>query len=283
MRVLKRVRNCKEYFYLQQSLRKDKKVITKEKYLGTTIPENILSQKESFKRELQRELFQKLSCIQKHFWQEWSRLPETVKEQELEEIAIAFTYNTNAIEGSTITLSETREIIHEHLSPNRPLRDVQETQVHSRLFLAILKKKQLITKSLLLEWHTALFEQTKPDIAGTLRDYLVRVGDYVAPDWQDVGSLLNSLTHFIAKSKLNPVELAARAHYRFEKIHPFGDGNGRIGRLLMNYLLWHHRYPMLIFEYTKKKSYYAQLRKDEDAFTQYFFRRYLAVHKKRYS
>ena len=264
---------------MQQSLRKDKKVITKEKYLGTTIPANIVSRKESFKKELQKDLFQKLLYIQKNFWQKWSRLPESVKEQELEEIAIEFTYNTNAIEGSTITLAETREIIHEHLAPRKSLRDVQETQAHSRLFLTILKEKQRITKSLLLAWHTALFEQTKPDIAGTFRDYLVRVGDYVAPDWQDIDSSLNSLTHFIAKSKLHPVELAARVHYCFEKIHPFGDGNGRIGRLLMNYLLWHHRYPMLIFEYKKRKSYYAGFRKNEDAFTKYFFRRYLAVHK----
>ncbi|MDO8660435.1 MAG: Fic family protein [Candidatus Woesearchaeota archaeon] len=279
MRALKRIRGNKSYFYLQQSLRKNGKVITKEKYLGTSIPENIMSRKESFKKELQKDLFQKFSIVQKGFWQNWSRLPETVKEKELEEIAIAFTYNTNAIEGSTITLAETREIVHSNLSPHKSLRDVQETQAHSRLFLSILKEKQLVTKELLLAWHIALFGQTKPDIAGTFRDYLVRVGDYVAPDWQDVESLLNLLTRFIAKNKLHPIELAALVHYRFEKIHPFGDGNGRIGRLLMNYLLWHHHYPMLIIEFKKRNSYYAALRRDEDGFVQYFFRRYLAVHK----
>ena len=82
-------------------------------------------------------------------------------------------------------------------------------------------------------------------------------------------------------SKINPVELSAIMHYRFEKIHPFGDGNGRIGRLLMNYLLWYNKYPMLIIEYKKRKSYYRALNKTEDEFVKYFIRRYLAVHKKR--
>ena len=82
---------------------------------------------------------------------------------------------------------------------------------------------------------------------------------------------------------MNHVELAGRIHYRFVKIHPFGDGNWRVGRLITNYVLWYSRYPMLIIEKKGKKSYYKSLTKDEDGFVSYFIRRYLAVHKKRYS
>ena len=283
MRIITRKKGNKKYFYLQHSLRKGKKVITKEKYLGIEIPANINKIILAFKKEMQSEVNRKLETIKNNFQSEWKRIPESAREKELEEISIAFTYNTNAIEGSTITLEEAREIIHDKISPNKPLRDVRETEAHSKVFLQILKKREKITKELLLLWHKDIFGETKPDIAGKFRDYLVRVGSHLAPDWQDVENLIKKFMEFINRDKkINPVELAGRTHYQFEKIHPFGDGNGRIGRLLINFILWHKGYPMLIIEYKKRKSYYKALQKDEEHFLSYFLRRYLAVHKKRY-
>jgi Fic family protein len=283
MRIITRKKGNKKYFYLQHSLRKGQKIITKERYIGTDIPANVESIVSAFKKEIQEDINKKLTGIKRHFQAEWKRIPESARENELEEISIAFTYNTNAIEGSTITLEEAREIIHDKISPNKPLRDVREAEAHSRVFLQMLKKKEKITKELLLGWHKDVFGETKSDIAGKFRDYLVRVGPHRAPDWQDVENLMGDFIEFIAKNeKMNPVELAGRAHYQFEKIHPFGDGNGRIGRLLMNFLLWHNGYPMLIIEYKKRRSYYKALQKDEEYFLSYFIRRYLAVHKKRY-
>ena len=281
MRILKRKKGEKEYFYLQHSFRKNGKVVTKEKYIGTEIPKNIGEITSQLKKELKENIYQKLEKIQKHFQAEWKRLPPSIKEKELEEISIAFTYNTNAIEGSTITLEETREIIHDKIAPNKILRDVKETEAHSRVFLKMLSTKEKISKDLLLQWHKEIFKETKDDIAGQFRDYLVRVGAYLAPDWQDIEKSITELIKFIEINRLNPVELAARAHYKFEKIHPFGDGNGRVGRLLMNYILWYAGYPMLIIEYKKRKSYYRAFHKNEEGFLAYFFRRYFAVHKKR--
>jgi len=283
MRIITRKKGKQRYFYLQHSLRNGKKVITREKYLGAEIPVNIDEIKSTFKNELQKDINEKLEKIKEHFQAEWKRIPESAKEKELEEISIAFTYNTNAIEGSTITLEEAREIIQDKISPNKPLRDVRETEAHSKVFLQMLKKDEKITKELLLKWHKEIFGETKSDIAGKFRNYLVRVGPHLAPDWQDVKNLMKYLIEFVRKNKkMNPAELSGRAHYQFEKIHPFGDGNGRIGRLLMNFILWHNKYPMLIIEYKKRKSYYRALQKDEDHFVSYFIRRYLAVHKKRY-
>ena len=283
MRIITRKKGNKRYFYLQHSLRKGKKVITKEKYLGIEMPANINEIISEFRREVQNDVNKKLVVIKEHFQSEWKRIPESVREKELEEISIAFTYNTNAIEGSTITLEEAREIIHDKISPNKPIKDVRETEGHSKVFLRMLNKSEKITKGLLLGWHKNIFDETKPDIAGKFRDYLVRVGPHLAPDWQDVEKLMKNFVELINKNKkMNPVELTGRAHYQFEKIHPFGDGNGRIGRLLMNFILWHKGYPMLIIEYKKRKSYYKALQKDEDYFVSYFLRRYLMVHKKRY-
>lgn len=282
MRIVKRKKGRKGYFYLQHSFRKNGKVVTKERYLGLEVPENIGEIKKELGKESSNELIKKLEKIKKNFQKEWSRLPQTARKREKEEISIAFTYNTNAIEGSTITLEESREIIHDKISPNKPIADVKETEAHGKIFLQMLEKKEEIDNGIFLRWHREIFGETKKDIAGKYRDYFVRVGSYLAPDWQEVQKMMTGLVKFISKNKkMNSVELAGRTHYKFEKIHPFGDGNGRIGRLLMNQILWHSKYPMLIIEYKKRKSYYKALARDEEGFLKYFLRRYLSVHKKR--
>ena len=281
MRIIKRKKGKKEYFYLQHSFREKGGVITKEKYLGKAIPKDIESIIHKFRSEIQKNQYIKLEKIKKDFQKEWRKYPATIKDKEREEIAIAFTYNTNAIEGSTITLEETREIIQDKISPNKPLKDIKETEAHYRVFLAMLDNKERISHKHLLSWHKEIFGETKPDIAGKFRNYFVRVGNYLAPDWRDVKKLLTRLIKFINGTKINSVELAARAHYKFEKIHPFGDGNGRIGRLIMNHLLWHRGYPMLIVEFKTRSSYYKALQRDEERFVDYFLRKYLSVHKKR--
>lgn len=281
MHLVKRKKGTQEYYYIQDSKREKGKVVNKEVYLGKSIPKNIEQIKKNLEKEKKRELYQKGESIKEHFQKEWKKLPESMKEKELEQIAVAFTYNTNAIEGSTITLEETREIIQEQIAPNKPLKEIKETEAHAKIFLNILKKEEQITRERLLEWHKKIFEQTKEDIAGKYRDYLVRVANYRAPDWQEVETLIEKLLENIKKEKENHLEHTARIHYRFEKIHPFGDGNGRLGRLLMNHMLWHKGYPMIIIEYKKRKSYYKALTKTEEDFVKYFIRRYLTAHKNR--
>ncbi len=273
----------KNYYYLANSFRVDGKVVHRERYLGKEIPKNIEEIKLSFLHKcMQENLIKKLKSIKKNFQKEWKRYPESIKKEILLDFSIEFTYNTNAIEGSTITLEETEDIIKRKIAPNKPLRDVQETINHSKVFFKVLNEKEDMSLNKILQWHKEVFSDTKPDIAGKLRDYLVRVGDYRAPDWQDLDKLMNDFFEWYNKNKkiTNPVELAARAHYKFEKIHPFGDGNGRIGRLIIAYVLRRENYPILIIEYKKRKSYYHALAKSEDNFVNYFIRRYLKVHKK---
>jgi Fic family protein len=281
VRTITRRKGKEEYLYLQHSFRKEGKVVTKEVYLGKKIPENIEEIKARLMHEPHKALGEKLEKIKTNFQEEWKRIPQSAKDKDLQEIAIAFTYNTNAIEGSTITLEETRLILEDKVAPNKSLRDIRETESHASVFLHVLTKEEQLSEKLLLTWHKDIFVETKPDIAGHFRTYSVRVGPYVAPDWQKVEKLTNQIFVFVNESNLNPVEIAARAHYMFEKVHPFGDGNGRIGRLLMNFILWKNGYPMLIIEYKKRKSYYKALERPEEGFVTYFIRRYLAIHKRR--
>jgi Fic family protein len=280
MRVIKRQKGTQTYFYLQHSFRKDGKVITKERYLGKQIPENIQEIKAKLAQYEHEGLNWKLEKIKAGFQKEWQNTPLSAKEKELHETSIAFTYNTNAIEGSTLTVEETRLILEDKLAPNKPLRDIRETESHAATFLQMLQTNEQLSVELLLMWHKSIFKETKPDIAGKFRTYPVRVGSYLAPDWQGIQKQASQLVTFVNQSLGNPVEVSARAHYIFEKIHPFGDGNGRVGRLLQNFVLWKNGYPILIIEYKGRKSYYKALDGSEEVFVRYFIKRYLAVHKR---
>lgn len=273
----------KDYYYLAHSFRKEGKVVHREKYLGKNVPKNIDEIQEKFLREcMEEDAIKKLNLIKKNFLREWKTYPESVKKEMLIDLSINFTYNTNAIEGSTITLHETEDIIRRKIAPNKPLRDVQETINHSKVFFNILNTKQDLSVKNILQWHKEIFSDTKPDIAGKFRNYLVRVGNYRAPDWQDLSNLIKDffLWHNKNRKIINPVELAARAHYKFEKIHPFGDGNGRVGRLVIAYVLRRNKYPLLIIEHKKRKAYYHALNKNENDFVTYFMRAYISAHKK---
>lgn len=273
----------KGFYYLSHTFRKKGRPVNRYKYIGKSVPSNLEMIKERFLREcMQEELFLKLNRIKKRFNSEWNAFPESVKKRNIIDSAIIFTYNTNAIEGSTITLDETEDLIKRRLSPNKSLDDVQETIKHVDVFFKVINEKRELSLLLILEWHRELFESTKPDIAGKIREYLVRVGGYLAPDWQDIPKLLKDFFEWFSSNKkiMHPVELAARAHYKFEKMHPFGDGNGRIGRLIIIYILRKANFPIFAIEYVKRKRYYNALRKDENYFVRYLIKRYLSENKR---
>lgn len=282
MRVIKRRKGSAGYYYLQHSYRREGKVITKERYLGKEIPNNIEEIKKKLLHDTQENFMsEKLEKIRSDFQKEWEEFPESAKQREMQELAIIFTYNTNAIEGSKVTLEETRAILEDQVAPNKPLRDIRETEAHAKIFLEMLKKEEPISQSLLLRWHKEMFKETKADIAGRFRTWQVSVGPYFPPHWSKIEKSMAQLMVFLNKSPINPVEIAIRAHYIFVKIHPFGDGNGRIGRLLMNYILWKNGYPLFVTENTKKKAYYESLEKSEEGFRNYLMGRYIATHRKR--
>jgi len=195
--IIKRKKGNAEYFYLQHSFRKDGKVVTKEVYLGKKIPSNIDEIKAKLMHEPRKALTEKLEKIRTNFQKEWKKTPPSAKEKELQEIAIAFTYNTNAIEGSTITLEEARLILEDKIAPNKPIREIRETESHAATFQEMLITKEKISDLLLLKWHKEIFRETKPDIAGSFRNYQVRVGAYLAPNWRQVGNQIKQLKVFV--------------------------------------------------------------------------------------
>ena len=141
---------------------------------------------------------------------------------------------------------------------------------------------------IVLYWHKKLFERTKPDIAGKTRTHqvVISMSKFVPPMPAEIDFLLNEFFDWYKKNenKLNPVELAALVHLKFVTIHPFGDGNGRISRLMMNFVLNKFGYPMFDIPYDKRDGYYtalerSQTKKEETPFLHWFFKRYIKEYK----
>jgi Fic family protein len=279
------------YYYLEHSYRENGKVNKKVKYLGKKIPKNIGQFKEELLIELYQNLwFNKFNQIKENFTKEKNKIPKSLEKKELENFTIRFTYNTNKIEGSTLTLRETALLLEKGITPSRrPIEDVKETEKHKQVFYEMLSYNKEITLSTLLQWHKKLFEETKKDQAGIIRDHTVEISGskYIPPYPIELDFLLTEFFDWYKKNrnKLHPVYLAALVHLKFVTIHPFGDGNGRISRLFINYVLNKHGYPMMMIDYIDRNSYYnslerSQLVKDETIFTQWFFKRYSKEFKK---
>jgi Fic family protein len=288
--VKKKIINGNTYYYLVQSFRKNGKINKKEKYLGTTLPKNIEKIKEDFLREFYQETwFNRFDTIKERFIKERRNIPPSLEKKQTEQFATTFTYNTNRIEGSTITLRETADLLERGISPSqRPIGDIKETEAHKKVFTDMLAYKKEIALPTVLHWHKQLFQDTKPDTAGKIRKHPVGISgsNFLPPYAIELDFLLRDFFDWYHENKktLHPVQLAGLAHLKFVTIHPFGDGNGRLSRLLMNYVLNKNGYPMLIIPYSQRKSYYtalerSQLKKDENVFILWFFKRYLKEYK----
>ena len=286
--VVKRRKGNHDYYYLYHDSKKGKRK-QREVYLGKVIPEDIEEQKKSFAIELEREKWiPELEKIHVNFKNKKKTIPKSIQEKNFKSFSVKFTYNTQRIEGSTLTLKDTTFLLEYGLSPsNRPTNDIKETEIHQKLFLEIMEQKDDLSLALVKKWHKKLFQQTKPDIAGILRDHDVQISQskFIPPPHATVNFLISRFFTWYnsSKKKLHPVELAALVHLKFVTIHPFGDGNGRTTRLMMNYVLNAFDYPLMDVDYADRRSYYTALEKSQRKddylpFLQWFMKRYLKTH-----
>lgn len=273
------------YYYLVHTVRNGGGFKQKAKYLGKRIPRDIEKIKKQFLFELDKaKWYDKFEKIKANYAAELRVLPESALRKELVAFSVRFTYNSQRIEGSTLSLRETAQLLEEGISPSgKPIADVKEAERHQEVFLEMLKQKKDLALQPVLDWHWRIFRESKPDIAGEIRRHGVEItgSRYVPPTPVELLPMLQEFFRWYnqSKPKTNPVELAALVHLKFVTIHPYSDGNGRISRLMMNFILHRHGYPMLSIDYKKRAAYYhalerSQLSRDERFFTEWFFRRY---------
>lgn len=260
----------RKYYYRAKSVKKNKKVLKEKIYLGVNLSGEELIKKEKeadkklnlFEAILSKEDINFLDKLKKDFSKE---LKENL-ENRYEAFCSLFTHNSTAIEGNTLTLSETSYLLFEGIVPStKSLREINEVLNHKKAFDFILSYDVDITREFILQLHKLVVMNTlREDLVsqiGKYRTVQVFIGNSTPPKPQEVPEKMTNLLKWYSKNKnkLHPLIVASYFHTEFEKIHPFVDGNGRVGRLLINFILHKNKYPMINIPNSRKFRYYKAL------------------------
>lgn len=205
-----------------------------------------------------------------------------------DKLRIDWTYNSNAIEGNSLTLGETAFFLREGLTAEgKPLKDFLEARSHAEAIdglFDVVSKKRKMSESLIKELHAVLMKGLDyiyvqggygkmvkkaiyPGKYKTLPNHVLtlsgKIHHYTEPI--HVNDEMEDLLKWYHKSHtLHPVVKAGIFHFEFVKIHPFNDGNGRIARILMNLVLMQHGYPPCVIKYIHRRDYLTALEQADD-------------------
>lgn len=193
-------------------------------------------------------------------------LPAAAVSRLKDQFTVEWIYNSNAIEGSTLTLRETQLILETGMTiGGKSLREHFEVINHKdaiEYVESLANQGEPITFHV-RQIHKLVLSQIDDENAGQYRKTQVRIvgAQHVPPESWDIPHRMADWENWLKDSekKIHPVELAALAHHRLTEIHPFIDGNGRTARLVMNLILFRHGYPPAIILRVNRKQYYGVL------------------------
>ncbi len=199
-----------------------------------------------------------------------SKMTDAQKIDLFDRFAVNFTYESNAIEGNSLTLKDVAIVIHENVAiPGKNLREIYETRNSRQVVDFILRGKLKVREKDMHKMHSML-----------VKDMGIATGYKKLPNYlhgrqvltaapEDVVTQMAKLFDWFDenRTKKHPVQLASEFHGRFEQIHPFEDGNGRVGRFLINAMLLQAGYPPLIIRKTQRLSYFSALEDSDNGRT----------------
>ena len=166
------------------------------------------------------------------------------------------------------------------------LKTAKELENHEKGIIAITKYKGKLDIKFLKKLHKILMLEVNDEIAGKLRSELkktVKIAGtpYIPPKWEEVDKELNNFLKWynLENRRLHPIELASLIHLKLISIQPFTDGNSRLSRLLMNWVLWKKNYPLIDIPIEDIENYYNaldkyQIEKQEKPFVDYIKKKY---------
>lgn len=289
----------KEYWVLIHPIRKGKRVIQKSKYIGKSLPpkKRLDYLKKEFLKELSegkyrffsKEDVEKIEEKKKDYAIELKKMSQPEKDKKLREFVIRFTYDSSKLSGLNVTLRQTSLILREGIIPKgfKNLRTARELENHEKGIIAITKYKGNFDLRFVRKLHRILLSGVDNSIAGKLRSELKRnvkiAGtSYVPPKWNSVENELREFFKWYKSEnrRLHPLELASLIHMKLISIQPFIDGNSRLSRLLMNWILWKKNYPLVDIPIEDIENYYNvldkyQIERNEKPFVKYIMKKYL--------
>jgi len=220
--IRKAYRNIKKFIQEEYYLKKIKKLKLKE---NPYIDKNILEE---------------IEVIKLHFNNSFLKKDNRILDETYKNFLIDFAFNTTSLEGNTITLSETNRLLKENLAPkNRTLREIYDIKNTEKVFFDILNLKKKINHDFIIQIHDKLMENIDTRNGYRTHDIRVFKSHFEATPATYIKTDIEILLKFYEKydNKLHPLVLAGVFHQKFEKIHPFSDGNGRTGRMILCYML----------------------------------------------
>lgn len=201
--------------------------------------------------------------------QELRPLPSSAVEKLRQQFELEMTYNSNAIEGNSLTMKETYLVLSEGITiKGKPLKDHLEVKDHHEALEFLFElvspdRKQTFSEHLIRDLHRIVMQKTDMEFAGKYRVSNVFIGgaDHTPPDALQVPLEMEKLMNWFAKERkaLHPIELSALLHHKLVYVHPFFDGNGRTARLIMNLTLMQAGYPLSVILKNDRKKYYRVL------------------------
>jgi fido (protein-threonine AMPylation protein) len=177
---------------------------------------------------------------------------------------VRYVHHTTAIEGNTLSLQEAAMILDKGKTPGtKDLREVHEVENYRHLMRYVTTHRKDIDQKFVLKVHYFIQRNIDDDSAGSYRRIPVGI---VGSNWEpphpiEIQPLIEELFGWYQENKENmhPLELAGAFHHKFLQIHPFIDGNGRVGRELMNYILKKNGFPPIVIPADKRLEYYKAM------------------------
>ncbi len=183
-----------------------------------------------------------------------------------DQFILKLTYHSNSIEGSTLTEPDTATVLFDNVAlPDKSLTEQLEAKNHQtalNYLFDYIAKKGIINEDLVLKLHGILMNGVRPD-AGLYRRHAVRIAGVNLPtaNYLKIPELMPTVATEASKATKDIINLSAKIHSRFEQIHPFSDGNGRVGRLLLNAMFLQANFAPAIIRQEQKRLYYTYLLK----------------------